>query len=76
MKVSQRQPLHYDPRLPKGWSRVITVGQDMTCKVSILDDMGHVFGSRQDLQTYIMRSGQRLMVDPNKIDFSVYGESL
>ena len=48
----------------------------MTCKVSILDDMGHVFGSRQDLQTYIMRSGQRLMVDPNKIDFSVYGESL
>ena len=76
-KVNQRQPLQHDPRLPPGWSRVITVNQDGSYNVSIMDRWRNVFRSRQELQSFVYRSANyRPIIDPNKIDFSIFGENL
>ena len=75
IKVSQRQPLYQDPRLPPGWSRALTMTTDGTCSVSILDNLGRVFRSREELRMFIIASG-RPLVDPDKIDFSVFGTDL
>jgi len=48
---------------------------DGTCSVSILDTFGRVFRSREELMMYNMAAGMPL-VDPNKIDFSVFGRDL
>ena len=71
-----RQPLYTDPRLPAGWSRVINVLPDGSCSVTILDQRGRVFMNRQDLQRFLISSGEIRLVNPNKIDFSVFGEYL
>ena len=71
-----RQPLYTDPRLPPGWSRVINVLPDGSCSVTILDHMGRMFRNRQELQRFRFTSGEIGLVDPNKIDFSVFGEFL
>ena len=74
--VRQRTPLYDDPRLPRGWSRVINVLPDGSCSVTILDSRGRMFRNRQELQRFIITSGEIGLVNPNKIDFSVFGEYL
>ena len=71
-----RQPLYIDPRLPGGWNRVINVLPDGSLSVTILDNKGNMFRNRQDLQRFIITSGEIGLVNPNKIDFSVFGENL
>ena len=68
------EPGPHDPRLPAGWSRIITMTGDGTCSVSILDSGGRVY--REELRRFLLTSGQISLVDPNKIDFSVFGQDL
>ena len=49
---------------------------DGSLSVTILDNKGNMFRNRQDLQRFIITSGEIGLVNPNKIDFSVFGENL
>ena len=71
-----QQPLITDARLPRGWNRVINVLPDGSLSVTILDNEGRMFRNRQELQTYLYSFGNLRQINPNKIDFSVFGENL
>ena len=65
----------HDPRLPPGWGRSVQKADTGECFVVIFDEVGRQFRSREEIRSVVISKGLS-GIDPSKVDFSVFGQTM